>query len=60
MAGDFVAIADADNDGSGFFETERQPTLSSAGNISITGFGIFISGPLDAVGTIELNDTSTP
>ncbi len=58
--GDFIAIADADNDGSGFFKTTKGATISSAGDISITGFGVFLDEPLSAGGTIELNDTSAP
>jgi trimeric autotransporter adhesin len=57
--GDFIAVADNDNNESGKFTVDSGVTITaSAGDIDITGFGIDEGGTLDASGSISLTDNS--
>jgi hypothetical protein len=57
-SGNFSAEADFDNNGSGAFKLEKHSSITSTGDIDLSGYGLKIKGDLSAAGTITLTDKS--
>jgi trimeric autotransporter adhesin len=57
-SGNFSAEADFDNNGSGAVKLEKHSSITSTGDIDLSGYGLKIKGSLSAAGTITLTDKS--
>jgi filamentous hemagglutinin family protein len=57
-SGNFSAEADFDNNGKGAFKLDRRSSITSSGDIGLSGYGLKIKGSLSAAGTLTLTDKS--
>jgi filamentous hemagglutinin family protein len=57
-SGNFSAEADFDNNDSGAFKLEKHSSITSTGDVDLSGYGLKLKGDLTAAGTLTLTDKS--
>jgi len=57
-SGNFSAEADFDNNDAGAFKLDRKSSITSTGDVDLSGYGLKLKGSLNVAGTLTLTDKS--